>query len=281
MDIKFQNPKCAEWDVGALIKRFHSFTGLKLLAKRGANQILCFRSSPQFQEITTLHLDFIEDIDTLSIIPMLPQLSRLECHCTRFTEPPATKRRICSPLLRTLLLWWCTNESWLSSLSCPSLTTFIHDGEGFPTSFLRSHRSVVALECVLGCLNSAGPDILKEIESIVPELKWLSLDTVEFLGNRQKARAGTPPFPRLEHLTVCDRISLEEFEDIVKTRCLPVGNSKSRLSACLKPLKTLSFAGYDEITVELASSQLFESAAKHVAVYPYWHEFEALSLSWL
>jgi hypothetical protein len=276
LDIEFQHPKCAEWDVGALIRGRNSFTELSLLSKP-STQILRFRTATQFQGVTTLRLTRMKEVDALSIISVLPQLSCLEFNDVTFTEPAATTRKTCSSLLYTLLIRCCQHQSWLSSLSCPNLVTFIHAGNAFPTSFLYSHRSIVALEYS----NTRTPGILHEIGGTFPDIKWLSIDELEFRQNRHLSSAQTLSFPYLEHLKVY-QITLEMFEDIVRTRCLPISNSKSRLLAYLKPLKTLSILQpQGRISDEVASSELFKSATKHIAVDPYWDGLDKLTLSWL
>jgi hypothetical protein len=131
--------------------------------------------------------------------------------------------------------------SWLTGLSFPNLETLaITDGFLTPESiaFIQCHRSIKNLECKLFKGDS------RTLELAAPQLTYLTIQYPVSFGKKFHLFS---EFQQLHSLKIRDEdgyLSLDEFDTIVKKRCLPSSHDQSQLSADLQsPLKFLKIVG--------------------------------------
>jgi hypothetical protein len=126
--------------------------------------------------------------------------------------------------------------SWLTGLSFPNLQSLsVTDGYLFPQSFrfIHRHPSIKTLECKLF-------NLPRELEPASPQLTYLIIHHTRAFGSDLYL---FHKFQHLRSLKILDNegyFSRDEFESLVKKRCLPSSHNQSQLAAPLKfPLEVL------------------------------------------
>jgi hypothetical protein len=268
-----------KWDIGDLLENIPAITKLELSAPCD----LIVTPSPKLATVTSLDLQRMVNVDILSTISLLPCLSHLTMDAVGLIPAPETTQ-VTSNSLRTLTFHSLEEDSWLLSLTCPNLDTLLADGTHLSDTcarFIRVHNSIATFDF------GGDNDSVTTLASIAPQAHVLCKDPdLSLLYKRKVSRVRGSPFPKLTRLIIDNitaDITLEDFEGVIRARCLPRGHRLSKLTTSLKPLTALSIRSRPSDPREEAwrDSELFQSAKQTIEDDPHWKEFELLTLSWV
>jgi hypothetical protein len=267
------------WDIGDLLENVPPVTELDL----NAPCQLIITPSTKLATITRLRLKGMVNVDVLSTVSLLPTLSHLDLQNAGFT-PVVQTTQVVSNSLKYLKVCNSEAELWLERLSCPNLDTFLVGDVlilELYTSFIKEHPSITHLD-MCGELEN-----IATLASVASQAQTLVVDSdLSLLYKRKIPRVRGAPFPTLTRLivdTLDVALTHEDFEGVVRARCLPHGHRLSKRTASLKPLTALSIRRDPTATVEEAwrDSELFHSARKTNEEDPDWTTWEILTLSWV
>lgn len=171
-------------------------------------------------------------------------------------------------------------DRWLRQVSCPILSTLqigiamIHAW----IPFISSHRSITDLEaCNLSVINKLA-EVAPQLQTLVINPQNEDPIPATLLGDDIHA------FNQLETLFFYDIrpevVSLDKFEDFVRSRCLPSHHPEFQRPDPLEPLKTLTFivAGVNPDNRVWMTSELYHQAHKDFEVNI---DVTHIALSWI
>ena len=208
-------------------------------------------------------------IDPKEVLPLFPKLESLELRDVTF-HLLESKLPIALHNMRTLKVyetqpWYLISRmNWLYQLSCPVLREVdldpLHE-DVLP--FVSSHPSILSF-------HSGDLDEIVALDAAAPQLHHLGIeiDNDNHSNLRLIATNTHPLFPHLRSLTIRDfkrGLRLQEFELLIRTRCLPRSNPKSQLHDQGPPLQTLEILlpKFDRLdSREWVASELYAEARK-------------------
>jgi F-box-like len=267
-----------KWDIGDFLENSAAVTRLKLNAPCD----LIMTPSPKLATVTSLDLANMVNVDILFTISLLPSLAYLELEEVVLT-PASETTQVTSNSLKTLQFSGIEHE-WLLGLTCPNLDTLLVNSSQLSdscASFIRVHNLITTLDV---CDDNES---ITTLASIAPQARVLAVaEDLSLLYKRKVPRVRGSPFPNLTQLIIDTfdvAVSLEDFEGIVRARCLPRGHRLSKLTTSLKPLTALSIRSYPSKRVEEAwrDSEFFHSAKKTSEDDACWRGCRLLTLSWV
>jgi len=214
------------------------------------------------------------------------QLSYLRLMQVTFSE--SALAQVTSQSLRTLIVGTDDgNEWWLQQISCPNLTAF-HHGSAFLQSSMpifESYGYLLTLEY------TSQEQLLPIFATMTPLIQSLGIEPSELriLCELQTNGTEPPPFPCLRELTVSvseAKLTLDEFELIVRTRYLPISHPQSQLPPSLTPLIHLFLIRYrgvdpNQDSEPWQSSGLYKEAKRRITDDKIWDYYEKEQISWI
>jgi hypothetical protein len=217
------------WDE-TLLARFPQITRLSLCGVRGSHN-----NRTSFKSIQELILDDIS-MDLVSILASLPNLTFLEVGQVGWCENAMNS--VVLPNLVTLKA--LIANSWIYQLRCPKITTFVVDSlRSGPTysddvlHWISAHPSITRLECRL-------IDDYHMLANVCPQLEHLVIRGHIDCFHSDQIR--TPRFPALKSFGFHDLVGLvtvELFEQLVCSMCLPASHPRSKLAMGERHLERL------------------------------------------
>jgi F-box-like len=271
------------WDIGKLLRHIPPITKLWLAGPCP----LLVTPSTQLTRITFVYLEELRDVDVFIIVSHFTQMSHLELFDVEFTEL-ASPPEIYSPCLIKITICDCVgDDSWLFRANFPTLAAFIHNGRGFSDAcmgFIQKHNSIMELEL------SEKNEQLACVPKIAPQIQSLAVDPLLcHLYTKDASETDAIPFPSLQFLTVVTGVislTLEDFDGVVSTRCLPISDSRSKTIPSLLPLRSLTIRRYVGVSGPIApapweDSEFLQSARREVFPDADWVDWETVTLSWV
>jgi hypothetical protein len=232
-DIEDEPGQEVTWDAGETLEKLPPVPDLSLTAPCA----LRITSSVKFEALTTLSFRHLQQVDVLAVLSLCTQLSYLRL--LNVTSPEPTSPHVTSHSLRTLIVNTTNrNEWWLQQISCPNLTAFHHGSD-----FLQSSMSIFESYTSLFTLEYASTEqLLPTFATATPLIQSLGIETLELriFCKLQTNGKEAPPFSCLEELNVSlidAELTLDDFELIVRARCLPTSHPQSQLPPSLTPLR--------------------------------------------
>jgi hypothetical protein len=223
-----------EWN-NSLLARFPPITTLSLFGF--SLSYISYTSLPSIHE---LRLNYIEmELVTILTSTYLPNLTFLDID--PLGQPKSVPHSFVLPNLHTLKTW--SGNKWIRQMTCPNITTFIVDvirSDTHPCGVLRwisIHPTITRVEC----------NYVTHYELLAnscPHLEHLVIRKLDRCFHPDHIRM--PRFPALKTLGFYDHDhdtigcpTLEIFEQLVRSRCLPASHEKSQLAIGERELESL------------------------------------------
>jgi F-box-like len=281
-DIEDESAQQLTWDAGETLEKLPPVPDLFLTAPCA----LRVTPSVKFETLTQLSFRDLQGVDVLAILSLCAQLSYLRLSDVTFPEP--TPAHITSQSLQTLIVNTLDgNEWWLQQMSCPNLIAFHHGSDFLESSMsiFESYGSLLTLEY------TSQEQLLPRFATATPLIQSLVIEPSELriLCDLQANGTESPPFPCLKELTVSlinAELTLEVFESIVRTRCLPTSHPHSQLPPSLAPLSHLSLLGWrkdspNQYSDSWRSNALYKEAKSLLTDDKIWKYYKRYELSWI
>ncbi|KAG8814875.1 hypothetical protein FRC17_000939 [Serendipita sp. 399] len=268
------------WRLAKLLDRFEGLENLDI----GDIPSMNLEPGRVFNTITVLSLGYTGPICILLILTSFPRLERASFGHVETVEasgqPPLIHQS-----LRTLQINSFDEDSWITLLSCPSLTTLISASDDpslfFP--FIVRHRTLERIE-LEDC-----EGLVKSLTQIAPQIRHLGQpgSWTDFF-NWSDRGFHEPPLPTLEIVTMMDdlgNLSSNEFEAIVRSRALPSSHSGSTLDPSLTPLREIRVLVKPESLDSMVldrwkATGFYQSAKKKFVKSEMWDDCEEIVLNW-
>jgi F-box-like len=254
-----------EWD-NSRLARFPPIATLSLFGFR-----LSYNSYTSLLSIHELRLNYTE-MESAVILTYLPNLTFLEIKI--HYEPKSVPDSCVLPNLHTLKTWH-GNVAWIHQMTCPSITTFIFDIIRSDTDscgvlrWISIHPTIRRVECRYITLYESLANSCPQLEHLViGELEYFHPDHIRM-----------PRFPALRTLGFHDHgpdafiyhgndalryLTLELFEQVVRSRCLPASHEQSQLVIGERELESLDiiFLSKKKPTQKHIGGMLYQEAKK-------------------
>lgn len=271
----------ARWNCVELLDYFPSVFSLSL-SSADSMEINYTRPSTQLRTLIITNME----VQFLPILWSFPHLEELEFKLIFFDDeepddhPPAVMMHLKELDILETMYSLEMLDGWLRQVSCPVLSSLCIKNTMVNAwiPFISSHRSIIHLEgCELG--------IIDELIKAAPQLQTLVVDPRDeetvpttLLGDNIHA------FTELKNLNFYDIklevVTLHNFEEFVRARCLPSHHPESQRPDFLEPLETLRFSveGVNPDDRAWMTSELYKQAQKDNDVADAWTH---ITLSWI
>lgn len=228
---------------------------------------LFFHPSPS-STLSTLILEEAREVDFYSLIRLFPSLKTLVLHYVQFVEPDL-QTNIPRSGLKELEL--CDtpifSSDWAQGMHFPGLISLYYNGDTTDMfkQFVVSHTTLEVLDC-----HSTIHDMTLFAESL-PHLRSIFLSSsYEIVTNWKETNLKAPPFPSLQVLVIDSNCTLQQFEDIVRARCLPMDHPLSRLEQPSPTVELRIPIGEQGVENPLWSQHELALSADR-KIFPYWN----------
>jgi hypothetical protein len=233
-----------DWDWATFLHRFPRARFIELTLY---DENLAFTTSTPFLALEELKLSGGCRTNLFELLKYCPNLQRLSLEFCEETGSPGSQTLIMPNLTHLELSY--SDLVW-DSIQLPSLSTFLYiDDNPFAelrervVGFIAAHPSLINLSI------SAPRFDLVELSGVAPQVAHLTLDvetfSIQALFEWQEVGSG-PTFPNLTTLEIKSydddanyTCSLADFENLVRTRCLPPTHVESNFEANLVSIENL------------------------------------------
>lgn len=237
LHLHFDMPGSEVWNLTPIISHFPPLRALQFYGSRD----IIFRDHEKdfvIQEINTGDYCYLDVGITLSLFPQLETLEA-QNSSMRYDGPP-----LILPSLKHLKVEELISPSFLPFCTCPNLETFHGEGEidvdQEILNFILVHPSITTLhfDAISG---------MKQLVEGASQLQHLTVQQEAYSNSMPCFRY--PFLPSLRTLTIKDYdqgLSCDDFEYLVRARCLPLTHPESELPRTARPLDSLNIVIYLE-----------------------------------
>jgi hypothetical protein len=266
---------CDNWD-NAMFTRFPPITELSL---HGLTKL--YNNQTSLPSVQTLRLDNM-DLNLAPFLTYFPNLTFLDIRRIYFPENHPSPFVL--PNLRTLKVW--NGMTWIYQIICPNITTFIvdilHSGPVLDDVMLW-----ISLLPTITRLESGYIENYAVLSIACPQIKHLVIRNVG--DDIPQDCLQLPRFPALKTLGlhvldkyIDEHSTVEKFEQLVRSRCLPASHVKSQLAIgerALEKVNILFQIGKRQRPVYIGG-MLYQEATKTLTMLDIW-ELEHLGSAYI